>query len=144
LIKIKELSEMIDIAQDNVYDQNVYYDKIQQTLVYQFDDELMDDYDGSDDFMLISVEPFGRDMFLDFFETLPNPDVRDMFKERFHGSKKYRKVKDMLPRYHLLEEFYAFRDQYQLKIAKAWCNENNIDYIDLDGKEVKANRERRK
>jgi len=135
---------MIDIAQDNVYDQNLYYDKTQQTLVYQFDDDLMDDYDGSDDFKLISVKPFGRDMFLEFFETIPNPNVRDMFKEHFHGSKKYRKVKDLLPRYHLLEKFYAFKDQYQLKIAKVWCKENNIDYINLDGKEVIANKERSK
>ncbi|BCR36148.1 hypothetical protein [Mariniplasma anaerobium] len=137
MITIKELSEIIDIAQDTVYDQNLYYDKLHQTLIVQIDDYAMDDYeDNNDDLLLIRVEPFAKDMFLEFFETIANPNVRDMFVEQFHGSKKYRKVKDLLPRYHLLESFYKFKDQYQLGITKMWCVENNIDYIDKDGKEV--------
>lgn len=142
MINIKELSELISIAQDNVVDQNLYYDEKQKMLIFQNEDCSIDDYNENENMILINVKPFGRDMFLEFFETITNTNVRDMFKDFFHGSKKYRKVKNLFPRYHLLEAFYAFQDRYQLEIAKQWCIENKVNYIDLDGKEIIVDRER--
>jgi hypothetical protein len=137
LLNIKELSDMIDIAQDTVYDQNLYYEKDTQTILFETEDFEIDEFEKElGHLLLIHVEPFGREMFLAFFETIANPTVREMFRDRFHGSKKYRKVKDLFPRYHLLEAFYQFKDQYQLEIARSWCKKNGINYIDIDGKEV--------
>jgi len=137
IIKIKELSDVIDIAQWTNFDQNLYYDKASHKIIIdsvEFYDEvnLMDD--ANDEYISIVVEPFSRDMFLSFFLTIKNDTVKQMFFDKFHGSKKYRKVKDLFPRYHLLEAFYHYKDDYMLKIAEKWCNENNISYLDFDEK----------
>lgn len=137
MLKIKELSQVIDMAQTNVFDQDLYYDRQHKTLIFWFMDTDMEEPDqDNEDLLLISVEPFGRDMFREFFETIPNLTIREMLKDRFHGPKKYRKVKDLFPRYHLLDAFYRFKDQYQLAIAKSWCEKNKIAYLDTDGKVV--------
>ncbi len=137
IIKIKELSDVIDIAQWTNLEQNLYYDKDSHKIIIDsvefYDDvNLMDD--ANDEYISIVVEPFSRDMFLSFFLTIKNDTVKQMFFDKFHGSKKYRKVKDLFPRYHLLESFYHYKDDYMLKIAEKWCNENNISYLDFDEK----------
>jgi hypothetical protein len=143
MLRIKELSDMIDIAQDTVIGEDLYYDKVNHRIMITNEDFDMDDSIAfDDDFISIQVMPFGRDMFLAFFDTITNSNVRDMFRDRFHGARKYRKVKDLLPRYHLLDAFYKFKDQYQLKIAKRWCMDHHIDYIDIDGKIIKVDSNR--
>jgi hypothetical protein len=139
ILKIKDLSDVIDIAQDNKYDEYVFYNPVTQEIELVFTYDMLDEdlaLEEKDGMIEVIVSPYSRDMFHAFFETIEHPTVRAMFFEKFHGAKKYRKVKDLFPRYHLLERFYAFKDHYEKRIAKEWCEEHKVSYIDEDGREV--------
>ena len=139
MLKIKELSGVIDMAQDNKYDEYVYYNPMNQSIELEFSYDVIDEEDnseGKEGMITVIVSPFGKDMFYAFFETIEHPTVRNMFFDKFHGSKKYRKVKDLFSRYHLLERFYKFKDEYELYIAKQWCEKYKIAYIDESGNMV--------
>lgn len=82
----------------------------------------------------------GRDLFLDFFMTVKHPNVRQMLFNRFHGSGKYRKVKNLFPKYHLQAKFYKFKEEYHLEIAQEWCKLHEVNYIDIDGEKVVFNK----
>ena len=142
MLKIRELSDVIDMASSIKYDEHVWYNKTTNEVHIEHDDA-MDLMEENSEFreiapnlIEIDVEPFGRDLFFDFFGTFENLNVREIFFDRFHGRDRYRKVKNLLPRYHLLERFYKFRDEYHLKIAKKWCERNKVSFIDENGKEV--------
>lgn len=139
LLKIRELSDVIDMAQSNKFDEYVFYNPLTQEIELVFTYDMLDEdfaLEGKEDLIEVVVEPYSRDMFHAFFETIEHPRVRAMFFEKFHGAKKYRKVKDLFPRYHLLERFYVFKDHFQKRIAKEWCEEHKVSYIDEDGHEV--------
>lgn|GEM_PF-2650545 len=139
LLKIKDLSNVIAMAQENNFDEHVFYNPINHSIELAFTYDRMDEdlvFEEKDGLIEVVVRPFGRDMFHAFFETIEHPKVRAMFFERFHGTGKYRRVKDLFPRYHLLEEFYEFKNQYEQRIAKQWCENHNISYIDENGKNV--------
>jgi len=90
-----------------------------------------DQIDNSkEDLIPVVVNPYGRDMFRSFLDTIEHVTVRNMFYEKFHGVKRYRKVKDLFPRYHLRERFYKFKDEFELNIAKKWCEANKVSYVD--------------
>jgi hypothetical protein len=136
MLKIKELSDVIDMAQDNKYDEYVYYDPIKQSIELEVTYDVIDEEDienRKEGMIQVVVSPFGRDMFLAFFKLIEHPTVKNMFFEKFHGTNKYRKVKDLFPRYHLLERFYKFKDEYELNIAKRWCETHKIPYTDEFG-----------
>lgn len=136
MLKIRELSDVIDMAVSIKYDEHVYYNRKTHQIHIEYEDgsELLDeDYEFREidpNLLEVEIEPFGRDLFLDFFATLEHPKVRQMMFDLFHGSGKYRKVKGLFPRYHLLEKFNHFKDEYHLKKAKEWCEIHKINYID--------------
>jgi hypothetical protein len=139
MLKIKELSGVVDMAQDNKFDEYIYYNPVNQSIELELTyDVIEEEYieEDKEELIPVVVSPFGRDMFLTFFETIEHPTVRNMFFDKFHGAKKYRKVKDLFPRYHLLERFYKFKDEYELNIAKKWCEAYKIPYIDESGNTV--------
>lgn len=141
MLKIKELSDVIDDASTMNYLWEVYYNKITHKIhIENTDDNFFDEEDEfreiDPNLISVVVDPFGREMFHAFFMTVEHPNVRQMLFDRFHGSKKYHKVKNLFPRYHLLERFYKFKDEYHLMIAKKWCETNKVSYIDENGKEV--------
>ena len=125
MLKIRELSDVIDDASSINYDYEVYYDKVTYKIHIEYVAEISldEEYEFREidpNLKNISVEPFGRDLFLDFIMTVEHPIVRQMLFDQFHGSGKYRKVKNLFPRYHLQEKFYKFKDEYHLKIAQEW------------------------
>ncbi len=136
MLKIRELSDVIDMASSINFDEHVYYNKKTHQIHIEYDDgsESLDKgYEFREiysNLLEVEVEPFGRHLFLYFFMTVEHPNVRQMLFDRFHGSGKYRKVKNLFPRYHLTDQFYKFKDDYHLKIAKEWCELHNVNYID--------------
>ncbi|MBI9010161.1 MAG: hypothetical protein JEZ05_09075 [Tenericutes bacterium] len=142
MLKIRELSDVIDMALSIKYDEHVYYNRKTHQIHIEYEDgsELLDeDYEFREidpDLLEVEIEPFGRDLFLDFFATVEHQKVRQMMFDQFHGSGKYRKVKNLFPRYHLQEKFYKFKDEYHLKIAQEWCKLHEVNYIDIDGEKV--------
>lgn len=141
MLNIKELSDVIDDASTMNYLWEVYYNKkTHKIFIENTDDNFYDEEDEfreiDPDLMFVVVEPFGREMFHAFFMTVEHPNVRKMLFDRFHGSNKYHKVKNLFSRYKLLEKFYKFKDEYHLMIAKKWCEANKVSYIDENGNEV--------
>lgn len=142
MLKIRELSDVIDMASSINYDEHVWYNTVTHVIHIEYEDALdlteeeLEFREIAPNLVEVEVEPFGRDLFHEFFMTVEHPTVRQMLFDRFHGSGKYRKVKNLFPRYHLLDKFYKFKDEYHLMIAKKWCESNKVNYIDENGKEV--------
>ena len=142
MLKIRELSDVIDMASSINYDEHVWYNTVTHTIHIEYDDAMdlsEEDYEFREiapNLVEVEVEQFGRDLFHKFFMTVEHPTVRQMLFDRFHGSGKYQKVKNLFPRYHLQEKFYKFKDEYHLKIAKKWCKKHDVSYLDENGKEV--------
>lgn len=47
-----------------------------------------------------------------------------------NGKKAYRKFKNLLLAFNLRNQYYSFFRKHLIKIAKEWCKENEIEYVD--------------
>ena len=53
---------------------------------------------------------------------------QDSLEHALHGKGAFRRFKDTLIRTGLEQQWYDYRDQALLRIAKEWCEENDIAY----------------
>lgn len=67
-------------------------------------------------------------MMEDFIDRLPDGRRKDTLYRAISGRGAFRRFKDTIDRFDLSEQWYAFRDRGYARVAKEWCEENDIDY----------------
>ena len=70
------------------------------------------------------------DIMADFAETVTDPRKNELLRVALEGRGAFRCFKDTLRRVDLLEEWHAFKHKAFLEIARDWCEENEIEYIE--------------
>lgn len=72
------------------------------------------------------------DIMNDFTDTVTDPRANELLNVALEGKGAFRRFKDTLQRVGLADEWYEFKRKAYIEIARDWCEENNIPYIDND------------
>ena len=133
MIKIKDLAEQISDAQDHLHDRTLFIDlRLMKIYVHyeSYDDE---EFNFEDPMIkIVNVDSFSRDLYLEFI-YMQDINIQNELLLSFRGPSKYSRTKDLFYYKGIRDSFHAFEFTYQLKLAKSWCDENNISYEDIDG-----------
>ena len=70
------------------------------------------------------------DIMVDFAETITDPHQYELFSVALMGAGAFRRFRDVLERTDLEEEWYAFKHKAYVEIARAWCKNKGIEYMD--------------
>ena len=70
------------------------------------------------------------DIMVDFAESASDPATNELLSVALEGRGAFRRFKDTLHRVGLTDEWYAFKREAYIEIAREWCEENGIEYID--------------
>ena len=73
------------------------------------------------------------DIMVNFAETVSDPRKNELLSIALTGRGAFRRFKDTLYRVELRDEWFEYKRKAYIKIAREWCEENDIEYID-DGK----------
>jgi hypothetical protein len=66
----------------------------------------------------------------DFADTITDPRKNELLSVALEGSGAFRRFKDTLHRTQLTDKWYAFKHDAYVELARNWCEENGIKYID--------------
>ena len=69
-------------------------------------------------------------MMVDFAETVSDVHKKDKLLIALQGKGAFRRFKDTLHYVELTDEWHAFKKQAYVEIARNWCEEMEIPYID--------------
>jgi len=94
------------------------------------DEELAEEIDCSDDYVRLpnQHEIHEYKIMEAFADATPDAGKREKLFRALNGRKPFRNFKDTLNYTGLDEAYYAFRFLSFIKIAKEWCEENDIPY----------------
>lgn len=68
------------------------------------------------------------DIMVDFAQRVTDPHANELLSVALEGKGAFRRFKDTLHRANLAEEWYAFKREAYIEVAREWCEENNIPY----------------
>jgi hypothetical protein len=77
--------------------------------------------------LLTSFDIREYDIMEEFITTLPSP-VREKLSEAIIGKGAFRRFKDGINRYDVEREWYAYQEEAYKRIARNWCEENEVEY----------------
>jgi hypothetical protein len=63
-----------------------------------------------------------------FCDSIDDPRMSSELSDAIHGSGAFRLFRKTVERFNLLQQWYDFRDQGYLQIAREWLEENQIPY----------------
>jgi aminoglycoside 6'-N-acetyltransferase I len=77
---------------------------------------------------------------VDFVETVSEPRASELLAVALRGRGAFRRFKDTLHRVGHVEDWYAFKHNAFVKLARDWCEENGLPYDDIMPKEQPRHR----
>ena len=78
----------------------------------------------------------------DFVDTIANPHKNELLCVALEGKGAFRRFKDTLHRIGLADEWYAFKHNAYVELAREWCDDNELEYVD-DAVNARPSAERR-
>jgi len=66
----------------------------------------------------------------DFCLSIQDDELSDKMYYSIKGNGAFRRFKENICRYNLENKWYKYKEDTLRKIAKSWCEENNIELID--------------
>ncbi|MCL2830341.1 MAG: UPF0158 family protein [Betaproteobacteria bacterium] len=70
------------------------------------------------------------DIMTDYTETISDSHKNRCLCIALDGKGAFRRFKDMLHHLDLIDEWYIFKRKAYIEIAREWCEENGIEYLD--------------
>ena len=70
------------------------------------------------------------DMMERFTDTVQDEHKRELLEVALEGRGAFRRFKDTLIRVDLQTEWYAFKDEAYVEVAREWCERNGLKYED--------------
>jgi len=122
-LNVAEL-DMMEMAEEEIVEdgpdwQREYYRKMEEIL-------------SSDDYLMLpdSFEIHEYKIMQDFCYTIPGDNTSGLFLDMLHGSGAFRRFKDLIYRYGIENDWFAYKDQAYKQIAIAWLEREGIAYRD--------------
>ncbi len=66
---------------------------------------------------------------MEFCCNIPNKNLREKLLNLISGRGAFRRFKDAIKRYNIEDEWYKYRFEELCKMAREWCEDNNLPYI---------------
>jgi|LSQX01.3.fsa_nt_gb aminoglycoside 6'-N-acetyltransferase I len=130
LNKVAEEFEMIS------YETHLYFNKKTGEFEYHSDFMDSDTVDAEmfeEDFRIAAPTPNDIDEYnimVRFTKTVTEPRINELLCVALEGRGAFRRFKDTLHRVGLVDEWLAFKRDAYIDIARDWCEENGITYLD--------------
>ncbi|MCF8002391.1 MAG: UPF0158 family protein [Halanaerobiales bacterium] len=67
-----------------------------------------------------------------FCLSIEDKELRDIMYNCIKGSGAFRRFKDNIHKYSIADDWYDFQEEKYIEIAKDWCKEHNIKYIERE------------
>ena len=67
-------------------------------------------------------------MMEDFIDALPDGEKKYTLAMSINGRGAFRRFKDTVRHYGLEQQWYAFRDKAYARVARRWCEDNDVEY----------------
>ncbi|MCL2489508.1 MAG: GNAT family N-acetyltransferase [Propionibacteriaceae bacterium] len=117
-------------------DTHVFYNS--ETGEFDFYNEYMEMEDGDpekfdDDVWIAAPSQWDINeyrMMEHFVGTITDPRKNEMLSVAIEGRGAFRRFKDTLYRVDLVDEWYSFRQDAFIDVAREWCEENGLDYVE--------------
>ena len=71
-------------------------------------------------------------MMEEFVSSVQNDNQRAALEIAISGRGAFRRFKDTVIRFGIEKKWYAFRDREYLRVAREWCEENDVEYESID------------
>lgn len=135
-MKKLELSKAAD-AFDMVSDEHQVFYNIETGEFDYYTDPvysgLDDDYERFEEDCWIAV-PGQRELgeysiMEDFIDIIADPRKNELLSVAIEGRGAFRRFKDTLHRVGMTDEWYAFKNKAYIELARAWCEDNDIEYV---------------
>jgi aminoglycoside 6'-N-acetyltransferase I len=98
--------------------------------IYSGDEDDIDTFDDDTWIAAPSQRDFREyDIMANFADTVTDPRKNELLSVALDGSGAFRRFKDTLHRVGLADEWYDFKHKAYMEIAREWCEENGIEYI---------------
>ena len=95
----------------------------------EIDDEDWEKYEGYEWISAPNQYDLGEhEVMADFADTVSDPHKREMLVVALEGKGAFRRFRDTVGRVGLKDEWYAFKHEAYIKVAREWCEENQIPY----------------
>ena len=131
-ISAKEAVDMLEMVDAETY---VFFNMKTEKVDFYGDYMELDDeeYEKFEDDIWIAA-PTQRDIneydiMTNFVNSVTDPRKNELLSVALEGRGAFRRFKDTLLRVELREEWFEFKRKAFIKIAKEWCDENNIELI---------------
>ena len=132
---IVEALEMTDNETEFFFDR----EKNDTVMLSQYSDDYqqvsdMIDEDEDDRFIRLpsqrEINEYG--MMEEFVSNVRNDSQRAALEIALSGRGAFRRFKDTVIRFGIEKNWYAFRDKEYLRVAREWCEENDVEYEPAD------------
>lgn len=80
------------------------------------------------------------DIMADFADAVIEPRANELLSVALEGKGAFRRFKDTLHRVGLVDDWYEFKRNAYIDIARVWCEDNDIPYTDIKPKEKPSRR----
>ena len=132
---IVEALEMTDNETEFFFDR----EKNDTVMLSQYSDDYqqvsdMIDEDEDDRFIRLptqrEINEYG--MMEEFVSSVQNDSQKAALENAISGRGAFRRFKDTVIRFGIEKNWYAFRDKEYLRVAREWCEENDVEYEPSD------------
>lgn len=100
------------------------------------DEKLLEEIESSDCYIRLpnQYEIHEYHIMEEFAEVIPVSKKQEQLMRALRGRKPYRHFKDEIINLNVDKEYYAYRFLSLCRLAKEWCEENEIPYTEREGK----------
>lgn len=136
-INLNELTDMFDNISSYEY---IVYDKKENEYIFVDEmfmglseyKELMEkfEFDEENRYFFLPNKYIFHDSEIaeEYIYSVRDGKVQNELEYSFCGKERYRKFKETLRRYKLLDDYYSFRENYLKNMAIEWCKKYNFEY----------------
>ncbi|MBR4610608.1 MAG: hypothetical protein IKO38_09190 [Erysipelotrichaceae bacterium] len=133
-VKLALIIEGMEFSNDEI---RAYYDPKNNELKYfgdymDLDEEEREEEEYNDDLIGLpdhyDINEYS--MMEEFVEGIEDPKDYNCMAIAIQGRGAFRRFKDMAINLGLIEDWYKFRDEKYKEIAREWCENHNINYVE--------------
>jgi hypothetical protein len=132
-LDLNMVANEFDMVNSETY---LFYNR--ETGEYDFYNEYMDMEDDNpekyeDDIWIAAPNQRDLDEYSimeNFIDTVPDLQKKELLSVVIEGRGAFRRFKDTLYRVDLVDEWYSFKHNAFVEIARQWCERHGIDYIE--------------
>lgn len=131
------LRDVADALMD-VSDENIgYYSRLDESFQWYDPYEREEDSDEEEDLVPLPARQDINDYHImeEFIASLEDGQAREWLGNSIKGRGAFRRFRGTCERFGLLDDWYAFRDEYYLNLARDWCDAHNIPYENREQEE---------